>query len=247
MKIIHCNSYEEMSAAAAKVVCDAIATKPDLVLGLATGSTPEGLYAELCREYKEGRVDFSRVTTVNLDEYCGIPADHPQSYMTFMKEKLFDQVNLDPAKTHLPDGNTADHAEEAARYEKMVEELGFADLQILGVGRNGHIGFNEPAEALFTKTHLTALTKDTVRANARFFASVDDVPKHAITMGVGTIMAARHIVLLASGEGKRPAISTLIGGMIDTICPVTLLQLHPNVTLICDDSAWPRRRVIPEA
>lgn len=247
MKIIHCNSYEEMSVAAAKVVCDAISAKPDLVLGLATGSTPEGLYAELCRDYKEGKADFSRVTTVNLDEYCGIPSNHPQSYYTFMKEKLFDHVNLDPARTHLPDGNTADHAEEATRYEKMVEELGFADLQILGVGRNGHIGFNEPAEALFTKTHLTALTKDTVRANARFFTSIEDVPKHAITMGVGTIMAARHIVLLASGEGKRPAISTLIGGMIDTICPVTLLQLHSNVTLICDDTAWPRRRAIPEA
>ena len=222
MKIIHCNNYEEMSAAAANLVCDAIKEKPDLVLGLATGSTPEGMYAELCRKYKDGKVDFSKVTTVNLDEYCGLPADHPQSYLTFMKQNLFDH--------------------EAAQYEKMVEALGFADVQILGVGRNGHIGFNEPAEALFTKTHMTALTKDTVRANSRFFASVDEVPKHAITMGVGTIMAAKHIVLLASGEGKRAAISTLLGGMIDTICPVTLLQLHPNVTLICDDSAWPRRR-----
>ena len=159
-----------------------------------------------------------------------------------MKQNLFDHVNLNPAKTFLPNGNTEDHDAEAAQYEKMVENLGFADVQILGVGRNGHIGFNEPAEALFTKTHMTALTKDTVRANSRFFASVDEVPKHAITMGVGTIMAAKHIVLLASGEGKRAAISTLLGGMIDTICPVTLLQLHPNVTLICDDSAWPRRR-----
>ncbi len=244
MKIIHCNNYEEMSAAAANLICDAIAAKPDLVLGLATGSTPEGMYAELCRKYKEGKVDFSGVTTVNLDEYCGLPSDHPQSYLTFMKEKLFNYVNLNPEKTFLPNGNTSDHAAEATRYEEMVEKLGFADIQVLGVGRNGHIGFNEPAEALFTKTHLTALTKDTVRANSRFFASVDEVPKHAITMGVGTIMAAKQIVLLASGEGKRPAISTLLGGMIDTICPVTLLQLHPNVTLICDDSAWPRRRTI---
>lgn len=242
MKIIHCNNYEEMSAAAANLVCDAIKEKPDLVLGLATGSTPEGMYAELCRKYKDGKVDFSKVTTVNLDEYCGLPADHPQSYLTFMKQNLFDHVNLNPAKTFLPNGNTEDHDAEAAQYEKMVEALGFADVQILGVGRNGHIGFNEPAEALFTKTHMTALTKDTVRANSRFFASVDEVPKHAITMGVGTIMAAKHIVLLASGEGKRAAIATLLGGMIDTICPVTLLQLHPNVTLICDDSAWPRRR-----
>jgi len=244
MKIIHCNNYEEMSAAAANLICDAIAAKPDLVLGLATGSTPEGMYAEFCRKYKEGKVDFSGVTTVNLDEYCGLPSDHPQSYLTFMKEKLFNYVNLNPEKTFLPNGNTSDHAAEATRYEEMVEKLGFADIQVLGVGRNGHIGFNEPAEALFTKTHLTALTKDTVRANSRFFASVDEVPKHAITMGVGTIMAAKQIVLLASGEGKRPAISTLLGGMIDTICPVTLLQLHPNVTLICDDSAWPRRRTI---
>lgn len=244
MKIIHCNNYEEMSAAAAELICNAIAAKPELVLGLATGSTPEGMYAELCRRYREGKVDFSKVTTVNLDEYCGLPSDHPQSYLTFMKEKLFDHVNLKKENTFLPNGNTEDHAAEAARYEEKVAQLGFADVQILGVGRNGHIGFNEPAEALFTKTHLTALTKDTVRANARFFDSVDEVPKHAITMGVGTIMSAKQIVLLASGEGKRPAISTLLGGMIDTICPVTLLQLHPNVTLICDDSAWPRRRTI---
>ena len=244
MKIIHCNNYEEMSAAAAELICNAISEKPDLVLGLATGSTPEGMYADLCRQYEQGKVDFSKVTTINLDEYCGLPSDHPQSYLTFMKQNLFDHVNLNPEKTFLPNGNTGDHAAEAARYEEMVEKLGFADIQILGVGRNGHIGFNEPAEALFTKTHLTALSKDTVRANSRFFASVDEVPKHAITMGVGTIMAAKQIVLLASGEGKRPAISTLLGGMIDTICPVTLLQLHPNVTLICDDSAWPRKHDI---
>lgn len=244
MKIIHCNNYEEMSAAAAELICNAISEKPDLVLGLATGSTPEGMYADLCSQYEQEKVDFSKVTTINLDEYCGLPSDHPQSYLTFMKQNLFDHVNLNPGKTFLPNGNTGDHAAEAARYEEMVEKLGFADIQILGVGRNGHIGFNEPAEALFTKTHLTALSKDTVRANSRFFASVDEVPKHAITMGVGTIMAAKQIVLLASGEGKRPAISTLLGGMIDTICPVTLLQLHPNVTLICDDSAWPRKRDI---
>lgn len=241
MNIIHCSSYEEMSQVAAKVVCDAIAQKPDLVLGLATGATPEGLYTKLCENYREGKVDFSGVTTINLDEYCGIPEDHPQSYRSVMRANLFDHVNLEPERTHLPNGNAEDLTEEAARYEKMISDLGYADLQILGVGRNGHIGFNEPAEALFTQTHLTALTKDTVRANARFFQSLEKVPKHAITMGVGTIMSAKHIVLLASGEGKRPAISTLIGGMIDTICPVTLLQLHPNVTLICDDSAWPTR------
>ena len=237
MQVTVCKNYDEMSEAAARVLKEAIAAKPDLVLGLATGSTPEGMYAALCRDYAAGGVDFSRVTTVNLDEYCDLPADHPQSYHTFMKEKLFDHVNIDPAKTFLPDGNAKDPAKEALRYEKLVRDLGYADLQVLGVGRNGHIGFNEPADTLLTKTHVTSLTKTTLRDNARFFASVNEVPKRALTMGVGTIMAARHILLLASGENKKTAVSALFRGVVDAGCPVSLLQLHRHVTLICDEAA----------
>lgn len=241
MNIIRCKNYEEMSHAAAEVIETAIAKKPDLVLGLATGSTPEGMYAKLCADYKAGKVDFSKVTTVNLDEYCGIPADHEQSYLTFMKKNLFDHVNLDPAKTHLPSGVAKDLEAEADRYEDMVAELGYADVQVLGVGRNGHIGFNEPSDVLLTRTHVTPLTADTVQANSRFFASIEDVPTRALTMGVGTIMKARHIILMASGASKRNAIATLLGGAVDTNYPVTLLQLHQNVTVICDEEAWPAK------
>jgi glucosamine-6-phosphate deaminase len=239
MKIIRCKNYDEMSIAAAKMIEEQIAEKADSILGLATGSTPEGMYAALCRDHKEGKVDFSKVTTVNLDEYCGLPVTHDQSYRYFMNVNLFDHVNLDPAKTFLPDGMAADADAECARYEKMVAELGYADLQILGVGRNGHIGFNEPAEALIADTHVTALTEDTIQANSRFFASVNDVPKFAMTMGVGTIMNARKIVVMASGEGKREAIAALLGDVVDTNRPVTLLKLHQDVTLICDEAAWP--------
>ncbi len=241
MKIIRCANYEEMSDVAARMIEEQIAEKKNSVLGLATGSTPEGMYAALCRDYKAGKVDFSEVTTVNLDEYCGLPAEHDQSYRYFMNQNLFDHVNVDPARTFLPNGTAEDPEEECARYEKLVADLGYADLQILGVGRNGHIGFNEPAEVLFTKTHVTALTKDTIRANSRFFASVNEVPKRAMTMGVGTIMASRKIVVLASGEGKRLALSNLLGDAIDSLCPITLLKLHHDVTLICDEDAWPHR------
>lgn len=239
MKIICCKNYEEMSKAAARMVEEQIAAKPDCVLGLATGSTPEGMYAELCKDHKAGKVDFSRVTTVNLDEYCGISADHPQSYRYFMQDKLFDHVNVEPTRTFLPDGMAADPDAEAARYEKLVAELGYADLQILGVGRNGHIGFNEPAEALVADTHRTDLTADTVQANARFFASIDEVPKQALTMGVGAIMASRRIIVMANGEGKRNALAALLGDTVSTTYPVTLLKLHPDVTLICDEAALP--------
>jgi glucosamine-6-phosphate deaminase len=239
MEVIRCKTYEEMSVVAAKIVEEEIAKKKNAVLGFATGSTPEGLYAQLSADCKAGKVDFSEVTTINLDEYCGLPADHPQSYRYFMNEKLFNNINVDKDRTYLPDGDAEDFAAEAERYEQLIADLGYADLQILGVGHNGHIGFNEPAESLFAETHVTALTKDTIRANARFFDSMDEVPKRAITMGVGTIMASRRIVLLASGVAKRPAITALLDGLVNTMYPVTILQLHQNVTLICDDSAWP--------
>ena len=239
MEIIHCKNYEELSLAAAHIVAEEVAKKKNAVLGFATGSTPEGLYTQLAKDCKEGKIDFSEVITVNLDEYCGLEPEHPQSYRYFMNNKLFNHINIDINNTHLPHGDAMDLDEEAARYEKLVSGLGYADLQVLGVGHNGHIGFNEPAESLFTDTHVTALTKDTIRANSRFFDSMDDVPKRAITMGVGTIMNARRIILLASGAGKRTAISALLDGLVNTLCPVTVLQLHQNVTLLCDDEAWP--------
>lgn len=241
MEIIRCKTYEEMSLAAARIVEEEVAKKKDAVLGFATGSTPEGLYAQLSADCKAGKVDFSEVTTINLDEYCGLPAEHPQSYRYFMNEKLFNNINVDKNRTFLPNGDVEDFAAEAERYEKLIADLGYADLQILGVGHNGHIGFNEPADSLFAETHVTALTKDTIRANSRFFDSMEEVPKRALTMGVGTIMASRRIILLASGEGKRAAITALMDGLVNTMYPVTILQLHQNVTLICDDSAWPGR------
>jgi glucosamine-6-phosphate deaminase len=239
MEIIRCKNYEEMSLVAARIVEEEVAKKKNAVLGFATGSTPEGLYAQLGKDCKEGKVDFSEVVTVNLDEYCGLEPEHPQSYRYFMNEKLFNHINIDMNNTHLPQGDAMDLDAEAERYEKLVADLGYADLQVLGVGHNGHIGFNEPAESLFTDTHVTALTKDTIRANSRFFDSMDDVPRRAITMGVGTIMNARRIILLACGEGKRAAIRALLDGLVNTLCPVTVLQLHQNVTLICDAEAWP--------
>ena len=241
MEIIHCKTYEDMSLAAAKIVEEEVAKKKNAVLGFATGSTPEGLYARLAADCKAGKVDFSEVTTVNLDEYCGLPGDHPQSYRYFMNQKLFDHINVDKSRTFLPDGAAEDPTAEAERYEKLVASLGYADLQVLGVGHNGHIGFNEPAARLFTDTHVTALTKDTIRANSRFFSSMDEVPKRALTMGVGTIMRARRIILLANGKGKRAAISALLDGLVDTMYPVTILRLHQDVTLICCDDAWPTR------
>lgn len=239
MNIIRCNTYEEMSVAGAKILEEAIAKKPDLVLGFATGSTPEGMYAELAKDCKAGKVDFSKVTTINLDEYCGLEPEHDQSYRYFMQTHLFDHVNVDPARTFLPCGNVEDYAAEAARYEKMVAELGYADVQVLGVGGNGHIGFNEPADAIVADTHVTDLTPETIKANSRFFASENDVPKQALTMGVGTIMKARQILLLVNGKVKREALAALFGDSVSTKCPVTLLKMHPNVTLICDAEAWP--------
>lgn len=238
MKVIVAKDYAEMSASAAKVVSDLISGKPDCVLGLATGSTPEGMYAELVKGCNEGKVDFSAVRTVNLDEYYPIKPENDQSYRYFMNSRLFDHVNIDKANTNVPNGMAADAAEEGARYEKIIESLGGIDLQVLGIGQNGHIGFNEPDEELIPITHLTDLTEDTIQVNSRFFDSVDQVPKQAFTMGIKTIFSARSIILLASGKNKHNAVKKMLSGNITTLCPATLLNLHPNVTLICDTDAY---------
>ncbi|MBE6697917.1 MAG: glucosamine-6-phosphate deaminase [Ruminococcaceae bacterium] len=238
MKIICCNDYKEMSRVGADLVADVIKNKPDCVLGLATGSTPEGLYAELISMYQKGELDFSAVTTVNLDEYYPISPENEQSYRYFMNTKLFDHVNVNKANTYVPDGSAADAAAEAARYEAFVRGLGGADIQVLGIGRNGHIAFNEPAEALHPATHVTSLTADTVEANARFFESIDQVPTLALTMGMGTILSAKKIIILANGKGKHEAIKAMLQGTVSTSCPASFLNLHADVTLICDHDAY---------
>ncbi len=238
MKIVCCNDYKEMSRVAADIVSDVVKNKPNCVLGLATGSTPEGLYAELIAKYQGGELDFSAVTTVNLDEYYPITPENEQSYRYFMNTKLFDHVNVDKANTHVPNGNAEDAAAEAARYEAFVRELGGADIQVLGIGRNGHIAFNEPAEALYPATHVTDLTEDTIEANARFFESIDQVPTLALTMGMGTILSAKKIIILANGKGKHEAVKTMLSGMVSTDCPASFLNLHADVTLICDTAAY---------
>ena len=238
MKIICCNDYKEMSRVGADMVAEVMRQNPACVLGLATGSTPEGLYAELIDMYKNGTLDFSQVTTVNLDEYYPISPENEQSYRYFMNTKLFDHVNVDKANTHVPNGSAEDAAAEAARYESFVRSLGGADIQILGIGRNGHIAFNEPAEALHPATHVTGLTADTIDANARFFASADEVPTMALTMGMGTILSAKKIIILANGKGKHEAISAMLAGTVTTACPASFLNLHADVTLICDRAAY---------
>ena len=238
MKVIVTKNYDEMSAAACEIVAETVKNRPDCVLGLATGSTPEGMYAKLIEKYNAGELDFSNARSVNLDEYYPISPDNDQSYRYFMNTKFFDHVNIRKEETHVPDGSAKDVDAFCADYEALIDSLGGADIQVLGIGRNGHIGFNEPEEALRSETHLTALTEDTIKANARFFASEDEVPAHAITMGIGSVFKAKKILLLASGSSKAEAIAKMLEGRITTNCPATLLYLHPDVTVICDEAAY---------
>lgn len=233
MNIIVCKNYAEMSQHAAQMVAELMKNKPNCVLGLATGSTPEGLYANLIDLCRKGDISFENVTTVNLDEYYPLAPTNDQSYRYFMNHQLFDHVNIDKANTNVPDGTAKDPVAESRRYEQLVSDLGGIDLQILGIGRNGHIGFNEPDSKLMLDTHVTDLTEDTIEANARFFASASEVPRRALTMGIGTIFKARKIVLLASGASKKAAISAMLERTVDTSFPATMLNLHPDVTLIC--------------
>ena len=237
IRVIECRDYEEMSRAAAGLVAEVMRAKRNAVLGLATGSTPVGMYRELARMNREGELDFSDVTTVNLDEYYPIAPDNEQSYRYFMNRNLFDHVNVDLSRTFVPDGAAADAEEACRRYEQTLAAVGRADIQVLGIGQNGHIGFNEPANELSVDTHVTDLTESTVKANARFFASEDEVPKKALTMGMGTILRAKKILIMANGAAKRDAVATMLAGGLTTACPATLLNLHPDVTLVCDGSA----------
>ena len=237
MRIIETKTYEDMSKQAANIIASVVTLKPDCMLGLATGSSPIGTYEELVKKYEAGELDFSEVTTVNLDEYKGLPKENKQSYYYFMHDNLFDKVNIKPENTHLPDGTNLDSEEEAARYEALVQSLGTVDLQLLGLGRNGHIGFNEPGDSFVEPTHCVDFKESTIEANKRFFESADDVPKQAYSMGIGTIMRAKKILVVVSGEDKAQALKDTICGPISPKVPGTILRLHPDVTIVADEAA----------
>lgn len=238
MEIIVVKNYQEMSSCAAKYFARVILDKPDCVLGLATGDTPIGMYDCLAEEYRQGKLDFSCVRSVNLDEYYPITPDNDQSYRYFMNEKLFDRVNIRKDATMVPDGTAKDVEGACRAYENAIDAMGGIDIQVLGIGRNGHIGFNEPAKELIPFTHLTELTESTIEANARFFEDETQVPRHALTMGIQSVFKARKIILLASGANKAEAVCAMLKGNISTNCPASLLCLHPDVTLICDREAY---------
>lgn len=237
MVIYAVKDYQEMSRKAANIIASQVILKPNSVLGLATGSTPVGAYQQLIEGYKNGDIDFSQITSVNLDEYKGLSGDHDQSYRYFMNTNLFDHVNIRKECTNVPNGLVEDGEKECADYDALIESLGGIDLQLLGIGGNGHIGFNEPDEVFVKGTHLVTLTEETRQANARFFASIDEVPTHAYTMGIGNIMSAKKVLLLASGEGKAQALYDTIYGPIDPKVPASILQLHQDAIIVADEAA----------
>jgi glucosamine-6-phosphate deaminase len=235
--VVIVEDYDEMSQKAAEVVLDELKRKPDFVLGLATGSTPLGLYENLINAYRDGEADFSRVTTFNLDEYVGLAPDHEQSYRYFMDTNLFNHINIPAENTHVPDGLARDIGAFCEKYEKMIADAGGIDLQVLGIGRDGHLGFNEPGTSLGSSTHLVALTEETVEDNSRFFDSEDDVPKFAITMGIQTILDAGKCLMIASGKNKADAVKAAVEGPVTSMCTASALQLHPDAVVVLDEAA----------
>lgn len=232
--------YAAMSRRAANLIAAEVIRRPNCVLGLATGSTPIGTYENLIVRNRAGDLSFREVRTVNLDEYKGLAPTHDQSYRYFMQTNLFDHIDILPENTNVPDGLAADADAECARYDALVASLGYADLQLLGLGRNGHIGFNEPDDHFTKETHVVDLTDSTIDANARFFATRDDVPRQALTMGVGCIMAARRVLLIASGADKADALYNAVCGPISPDCPASILQLHGDVVVVGDEAALHR-------
>ena len=237
MKIIRAKDYNDMSRKAANIISAQVILKPGSVLGLATGSSPVGTYDQLVKWYHKGDVDFSEVTTVNLDEYYGMAADNEQSYHYFMHSHFFDHVNVDPAHINLPDGTELDAERECARYDALLESLGDVDLQLLGIGRNGHIGFNEPGDRYAKGTHCVDLAPSTIEANKRFFASADEVPRRAYSMGIHTIMTAKKVLVVASGEDKAWAVRASCFGPVTPQVPGSILQLHNDAIIIADQAA----------
>ena len=242
MDLVIVDTYEDMSRVAADQIEAVIADDAACVLGLATGSTPIGLYADLVADCAAGKVSFADVTTFNLDEYRGLAHDHDQSYHYFMADNLFDHVDIDPARTHVPDGFDPDADAACAAYEEAIEAAGGIDIQVLGLGHNGHIGFNEPAASFPVATHCVQLTESTIQANSRLFDSIDEVPREAYTMGIGTIMKARRILMVVSGEDKAEILEKCLFGPVVPEVPASALQLHPAVTVVCDAAAGARCR-----
>ncbi len=237
MEVIICPSYDEMSVRAAQEVAVVLNTKPNAVLGLATGSTPLALYKELVRLHKDEGLDFSQVTTFNLDEYVCLNPTHEQSYHYFMQEHLFQHINIPPESIHIPSGTTRNHVAFCDWYENRIKECGGIDIQILGIGSDGHIAFNEPGSSLGSRTRIKTLAKVTIDDNARFFKKAEDVPIYAITMGVGTILEARKLLLVANGDGKAGAVAQAIEGPVTSMITASALQLHPDSVIYIDEAA----------
>lgn len=237
MEVIIQETYEQVSRAAAGIVAQTLNAKPNAVLGLATGSTPLGLYKELVRMHQEEGLDFSQVTTFNLDEYVGLKKDNPQSYHHFMHENLFRHINMARQNIYIPSGTTDNYQAFCQWYERRIQECGGIDLQILGIGSDGHIAFNEPSSSLGSRTRIKTLAQQTIADNARFFDRPEDVPVYAITMGIGTILEAEQIILLASGKSKSAAIASAIEGPVTSMITASALQLHPDTTYLLDDQA----------
>lgn len=238
IRFICTKDYDDMSRKAANIIGAQIVAKPNSVLGLATGSTPIGAYARLVEGYEAGDLDFSKVTSVNLDEYRGLPHDNDQSYYYFMNYHLFSKVNIDVNNTYVPDGMIADADEACKKYDEIVANTGGVDLQLLGMGHNGHIGFNEPCDVFVKGTNCVNLTQSTIDANARFFASKEEVPTQAYTMGIQTIMNAKKILVVVNGEGKADIVKKAFFGDVTPQVPASILQLHPDVIVVGDEAAF---------
>ncbi|HIY78242.1 MAG TPA: glucosamine-6-phosphate deaminase [Candidatus Borkfalkia excrementavium] len=236
MKVIITKNYEEMSEKAYEIVRDVIKANPNAVLGLATGSSPIGLYDDLVKAYERGEISFKNIRTVNLDEYVGLDYSSDQSYVYFMRKNLFERVDIDLANTNLPDGKAKDLEAECARYTKLVEGMQ-QDVQVLGLGSNGHIAFNEPGTPFDSTTHVVKLTESTIKDNSRLFKNIDEVPRSALTMGIANIMNAKKIVVVANGANKADAIYKTVKGEITEAVPASILQKHPDVTIVCDELA----------
>ena len=237
MRLIRAKNYQDASRKVANIISAQVILKPDCVLGLATGSSPVGAYQQLIKWCDQGDVDFAQTRTVNLDEYVGLSADHDQSYSYFMHQNFFDHINIDPANTNLPNGLESDAEKECARYDKVIANLGGVDLQLLGIGENGHIGFNEPAEQFSTGTNRVDLTASTIAANSRFFENESLVPRQAYTMGMLAIMQAKRIVMIATGANKAQAVHDAFCGPVTPKVPASILQLHPDFVLVADEEA----------
>ncbi|WP_432774876.1 glucosamine-6-phosphate deaminase [Brevibacillus gelatini] len=237
MKLVIVKDYQEMSRKAAELLAQEVKNNPQTVLGLATGGTPVGMYRELVKLHQVEGIDFSQASSFNLDEYVGLSPEHPQSYRAYMQENLFCHINLPKDKAHIPAGDAPDLEKECARYEEAIREAGGIDIQVLGIGNNGHIGFNEPGSSAESTTRVVQLTQSTIEANARYFASIEEVPVQAVSMGIKTILGAKKIVLLASGEAKAEAVRLMLEGEPTADVPASLLQLHPDVTVIVDEAA----------